>query len=201
MIRRATVRMVTTMMVVLAVAALLAAPALAATTVPIQIGSTGETIGSATFTRTLQGDGTEVIAMTLDVTGSGRTLEEVHVCVGGTPFTGRIAPGQCRFGFSGLSGTVFTRNLDLGTEFVGKRVCLQPHMEVVATAGGASDTGYAGWVAGKPFFGSLCLEPGGTEVPLGAAGVLGLSAALAAGLGVVVLGRRASRSARVTRVG
>jgi hypothetical protein len=200
MIRRAVARTLTTVAVAVAVAALSAAPALAAVTVPIQIGSKGETVGTATFTRTLQGDGTEVIAMALDVTGSGRTLEEVHVCVGGTPFTDRVPPGKCRFGFSGLSGTVFTRNLDLGTGYVGKPVCLQPHMAVVATTGGASDTGYAGWAAGRPFFGSLCLEPGGTEVPLGAAGVLGLSAALAAGLGVVALGRRGARRAQATRV-
>ncbi|MFM8304421.1 MAG: hypothetical protein ACKOA9_09015 [Actinomycetota bacterium] len=198
MTRRAGVRRLMALVATLAGVVLLAAPALAATTVPIRIGNTGETIGTATFTRTLQGDGTERIAMTLDVTGSGRTLDVVNVCVGGDPFTGRIPPGRCRFGVTGLSGTTFTRDLDLGTEYVGRRVCLQPHLEVLSTDGRSTDTGYAGWVSGKPFFGSLCFESVGTEVPLGATGVLGLSALLATGLGVVALGRRrtATPSAR-----
>ncbi|MFO1536685.1 MAG: hypothetical protein ACKOVH_02510, partial [Actinomycetota bacterium] len=149
MTRRAGVRRLMALVATLAGVVLLAAPALAATTVPIRIGNTGETIGTATFTRTLQGDGTERIAMTLDVTGSGRTLDEVHVCVGADPFTGRIPPERCRFGVTGLSGTTFTRDLDLGTEYVGRRVCLQPHLEVLSTDGRSTDTGYAGWVSGK----------------------------------------------------
>ena len=193
MTRRTTHHLLALLAITVVTLLAVAAPAVAAASVPIQIGSTGQTIGSATFTRTQQSDGTESIAMSLDVTGSGTTLDEVHVCVGTTPFTDRIPPGQCRFGFTGLSGTTFTRTLDLGRDHVGRPVCLQAHLAVHRADGVTTDTGYAGWIAGKPFFGSLCLEPGGTSVPVGAVGLLGLSGLLAAGIGTVALVRRRVR--------
>ena len=195
MTRRTRIRTLAVAAFALRAAVFGAAPALAATTVAIRAGATGDPIGTATLDRTLQGDGSEVVTIRLDLTGSGPTLEEVHVCVGGDPFTGRKPPGRCAFSATGLSGTTFVGDLDLGTAYLGRPVCLQPHLAVLSADGRSTATAYAGWTTGRPFFGSVCLGPDGTEVPAGTAGGLGLALLVAGGLGVALLGsRRAART-------
>lgn len=186
----------------LAVAALAvtatAAPAVAATGFDIREGNTGVDIGDAMVTRTLQGDGTETIQVDLDVTGSGEQLSDVHVCVDDAPFTSRISPGLCDFGFEPLSGTTFSETVNIGPGYVGQPVCLQIHMQVVSdTDETMTNTAYVNWQEGQPFFGSLCLDPDGTEVPVGTWGALGLAGVLALALGAVVVKGRRSPAARV----
>jgi hypothetical protein len=179
------------MLAALAVAAT-AAPALAATTVPIREGNNGDTIGSATVSRTLLGDGTEAVQVDLDITGSGEQFADVHVCVDDVAFTSRMTPGLCEFGYTGLSGTTFSETLNIGSGYVGQQVCLQIQSAVVSeTDATLTNTAYASWQEGQPFFGSLCLDPDGSEVPVGTWGALGLAGMLAVALGVVLVkGRR-----------
>ena len=57
------------------------------------------------------------------------------------------------------------------------------------------DTAFAGWTkSGNEWFGSVAVEPaeGGTSVPVGTVGGVGLAAAL--GLGLVLAVRRRSRA-------
>jgi len=172
-------------------------PAFAATTVDIGQGNVGTKIGTASYTRTLQGDGSKVIGVSIDITGSGEHLTKVHVCTAAEPFTKRIPPGQCQFVFDGVTGTTFTRDLNIGSGYVGKQVCLQNHVDVALDADATvTNTGYAAWVAGSPFYGSVCLDPTGTQVPVGTWGALGLSAVVAVALGALfVVSRRSSSNA------
>jgi hypothetical protein len=176
----------------LAVAAT-AAPAVAAIGFEIREGNNGDKIGDATVTRTLQGDGTETIQLDMDITGSGEQFTDAHVCVGGSEFTSRITPGLCDFGFEPLSGTTFSETMNIGSGYVGQQVCLQIHSAVVSDLDPLiTNTAYVNWQDGQPFFGSLCLDPDGSEVPVGTWGALGLAGVLAAALGVVLVKGRHS---------
>ena len=180
--------------VVVATLALSVASAYASTTYDVGMGNTNIKIGTATYTRTLQGDGSETLGVSIDVTGSGRHLTAVHVCVAATAFTSRTSPGQCAFGFDPVSGTTFSRSLDLGTSHVGSPVCIQNHVGVAAdTDATVVDTAYAAWHSGSPFYGTFCLTPAGTDQPIGAYGAIALTGLIGVGFAVLlVTGRRRS---------
>src|SRR5207244_4354834 len=91
------------------VAAMIGATALAAGTAPafadqpsrtvtttIGANSSDDTVGSASFTRTLNGDGTTTVTVMGTLT-DGNTIKQSQLCYQDTgPYTERVSPGQCQ---------------------------------------------------------------------------------------------------------
>jgi hypothetical protein len=157
-------------------------------TSPIQAGADQQTVGSATFTRTANSDGTETLTVDLSVPGG---IDEDHLCLSSSPFTARIAPGQCAYSHENLGGATADQYvINVGTAYIGKTIYAQLH---VATSGG--DTAYAGWQPGKPFYGNVAIDPlpvaGVPAAPLlGTWMPAGLGALFVAGAGTVVWRQR-----------
>ena len=151
------------------------APAHADTTVTTTVAanSTGDVIGSATFTRTASG-GTDTLRIHLSVSAG---ISESHVCLSSQPFTSRVNPGSCPYSL-GATGTTADYTIDLGSAYEGQPVYAQVHV----VSKGA--TAYAGWHAGSPFYGNVEVRADlpGTTVPVGMAGSLGLALLLAVSL-------------------
>ena len=117
----------------------------------------------------------------------------VEYSVSGSPFTARVQPGQCLGVYENLSGTTFSTDLNIGSDYVDKVVCLQPQVDASLDSDSTvTYTGYANWQNGSPFFGNLCFAPDGTPTPVGALGVLGLSGLLSVAFAAAVFAKRRS---------
>ena len=158
--------------------------------VTIGQGTNGDPVGTGTLTRSLLGDGTETIDISLVLTAPGASFGQVHVCVSDSPFTSRIPPGQCEFGFENLSGTTFDELINIGTSHVGEDVCLQIHSLVVYEGERETQTAYADWKDGDPFYGSVCIPAASVPVPIGAIGAVGVAGFAGVALAVRQLRRR-----------
>jgi hypothetical protein len=151
-------------------------------TSPIATGSKGDNIGTATFTRTLNSDGTTTVTIVGQVSDG---ISESHLCYSDTgPFTGRISPGQCPLG-QGSTGTSVTYTVNFATADASKALYFQFHLV------SKGNTAYAGWQSGKPFYGNVEVDPAeaGTPVPVGTVGGIGMAAVAGAAL-LVGLRRR-----------
>ncbi len=157
-------------------------------TSPIQAGNNHTTVGSATFTRSANGDGTETLTVQLSVPGG---IAQDHLCLSDTAFTSRVSPGQCPYAHESLNGaTSDTFTVNVGTAYLGKTIYAQLH---VATTDG--QTAFAGWQAGNPFYGNVAIDAlpvaGAPAAPLlGRWMPLGLGVLFVAGMGAVVWRRR-----------
>ncbi|MBV8385230.1 MAG: hypothetical protein JO155_00415 [Acidimicrobiia bacterium] len=156
-------------------------------TSPIQSGADAQTVGSATFTRAAQSDGSSVVTVAASVPGG---ISESHLCYSTQPFTSRVPPGQCPLsqGNTGSTATYQLSSSATGTLY------FQLH---VVTSG---NTAYAGWQSGKPFYGNVAVDApaASTSVPVGTLG--GLGVALLAGMALLWTTRRA-RPATIAEVG
>jgi len=160
-------------------------------TSPIEAGNTHTVVGSATFTRTENGDGTETLTVDISVPGG---ITEDHLCLSDTAFTSRVPPGQCAYSHSNLNGATTDQFVvNVGSTYLGETIYAQLH---VVTQG---ETAYAGWQDGTPFYGNVAIDPVAPGVPaaplLGAWMPVGLAGLFIAGMGAVVLLRRRQASA------
>jgi hypothetical protein len=151
-----------------------------AVTSPIDAGNDRVTVGSATLARTRSSDGKESLQIDASVPGG---VKESHVCYGSSPYSSRVQPGQCPLS-QGQTGAAAHYTVDLGTAFVSSTVYIQLH---VATG---SDTAYAGWQQGNPYYGNVAVDAVSSDasLPVGVAGGAGL--ALLLGLGLLATARR-----------
>ena len=159
-------------------------------TSPIQAGSDAQTVGSATFTRTVAADGTSAVTVHAAVPEG---IQESSLCWATEPFTSRVAPGQCPLSQGKTGSTV---DYQVSSSSTGT-LYFQLH---VATEGG--DTAYAGWQPGKPFYGNVAVDAPSvsTSVPVGAFGGLGVAGL--AGVALIRANRRRGlldKSARVDK--
>ena len=157
-----------------------ATPAAAAdTTVTADVRATqsGTSVGTATFTRTAEADGTETLLIQASTNGD---ITASHVCLSDTPFTSRVSAGSCPYQ-QGATGSSVSYQIDLGSAYAGQRLYVQFHLDV------SGETAFAGWQDGNPFYGNVEVPAvsNPAAVPAGSVGALGLAALL--GL-VMVLG-------------
>jgi uncharacterized repeat protein (TIGR01451 family) len=138
--------------------------------VDIRAGSKGDDIGDAFF---LRDDEVLSIEMFLD---APNTFVETHVCLSAEPFTGRIPPGQCQYQEQGPGSGSYDIVLP-PAQFPDGTVpfsdplqsfCAQVHVSYDAPGLARTDAGggsaFAGWQAGKPFYGNVCF-PAAPEPP------------------------------------
>ena len=156
-------------------------------TTSIQAGNDHTTVGSATFTRELNTDGTEVLDVKISVP-SGMTAD--MLCLSHTAFTDRVTPATCpdQTNFEqhpALNGaTTDEYTVDVGTGYIGQSIFAQLH---VNTQGA---TAFAGWQPGNPFYGNVQIDAAPVQlVPqaplLGRLMPFGLGALFIAGMGLV----------------
>jgi MYXO-CTERM domain-containing protein len=184
-------RLISCMAIALGATALVAGPASATTatrtvTSPIKTGSDAKTVGTATFTRTLNNDGTTTVTVVGQV---GDGIKESHLCYSDTgPFTSRVSPGSCPLG-QGDTGTSVTYSVSFPASDASKPLYFQFHLV------SKGNTAYAGWHSGSPFYGNVQVDPAeaGTPVPVGTVGGIGLAAV--AGVALLVGLRRRSAAA------
>jgi hypothetical protein len=184
-------RLICFVALVLGAAAFVAGPAVATTatrtvTSPIASGSDDQNIGTATFTRTLNDDGTTTVKVVGQVSDG---ISESHLCYSDTgPFTSRISPGQCPLS-QGSTGTSVTYTVNFPTSDASKALYFQFHLV------SKGNTAYAGWHSGKPFYGNVQVDPAeaGTSVPVGTVGGIGIAAI--AGVALLVGLRRRTATA------
>ena len=157
-----------------------AAPALAANpnvvTSHIGAGSDNQVVGQATFTRTLNSDGTTTVQVVGNVDGS---IKESQLCYQDSgPYTSRVNPGSCQLS-QGKTGSSVTYTVNFPASEESKTIYFQFHLDI-------GDTAFAGWQDGNPFYGNVAVAPAesGTSVPVGTVGGIGLAAVLAAALAV-----------------
>jgi len=157
-------------------------------TVSIGAGNTDTPVGSPTFTRAENNDGTETLTVDLSVQPG---INEDHLCLSDTAFTSRIPPGQCAYSHTNLGGATSDQFVEnIGSSYVGKTLYAQLH---VATADG--QTAFAGWHAGNPFYGNVAIDPVAPGVP--AAPLFGSWAPI--GMAIVFLGGAGAVAWRRTR--
>lgn len=148
----------------------------------IQAGNSGTTVGTATFTRTANADGTETLTVDLTVPGG---INDDHLCLSATAFTSRISPGQCQYQHTNLGGVTTDQFVEnVGSTYVGETIYAQLS---VTTQG---NTAFAGWHPGSPFYGNVAIDAlpaqGVSAAPvLGGWMPLGLSALFLGGIGTV----------------
>jgi MYXO-CTERM domain-containing protein len=155
-------------------------------TSPISAGNNADKIGTATFTRTLNSDGTTTVTVVGQVSDG---IKESHLCYSDTgPFTSRVSAGQCPVG-QGNTGTSVSYTVNFPASDASKPLYFQFH---VVSKG---NTAYAGWHSGSPFYGNVQVDPAeaGTPVPVGTVGGIGLAAV--AGVALLVGLRRRSAAA------
>jgi hypothetical protein len=160
-------------------------PALAATTTtdpssdpppvvvtsPIQDGADAITVGQATFTRT----STSSTDTTVHVHGSVPDgIKASDLCYDTKPFTGRVSPGSCPVS-QGNTGTSVDYTVLVTGPAASGTLYFQFHLVV------GSDTAYAGWQPGSPFYGNVAVAAPGdsTPVPVGTLGGVGLAGLVA----------------------
>lgn len=174
----------------LAVAAQSASADPSPVTSPIQAGNNHQTVGSATFTRSDNGDGTETLTVDISVSGG---ITEDHLCLSHTAYTSRVSPGSCPYAHPNLGGATSDQFVvDLGSDYVGQTIYAQLH---VVTQG---QTAYAGWHAGNPFYGNVAIDAQSEGVPtaplLGTFAPIGLAVLFLGGIGGVLWRRRRQHS-------
>ena len=160
-----------------------AGPASAAGSITVDVlaGNTAAKVGTATFTRSLQSNGSETLTVHFAVPGG---IEASHVCLQAQPFSGRVSPGQCPY-TQGATGTSADYTIDLGRTYVGRDLFVQASVVTNNT------TAFAGWLDGSPFYGNVRLAADAATVPVGALGGLALALILAVALGTRLRRRRA----------
>lgn len=170
--------------------ALLAGPVHAetgTTTVDIKVstGNKAEVVGTATFTRSINADGTETLTIDLSVPGG---IDESHVCLSGEPFTSRVAAGSCAYA-QGSTGTTARYVIPLGTTYVGDPLYAQVHVVT------GDNTAFAGWQDGNPFYGNVRIEAVIGTNPVPAVNLIGgvtLTLLLSVGLAIGLVRRRST---------
>ncbi len=156
-------------------------------TSPIQAGNDHQTIGSATFTRTADANGSETLTVDLNVSVG---IAEDQLCLSDTAYTSRVSPGRCAYAHPNMAGATTDQYVvDLGTTYFGKTIYAQLH---VATSNG--QTAYAGWTDGNPFYGNVAIDAVAEGVPsaplLGSWLPVGLAVLFLGGIGAVAWRRR-----------
>ena len=166
-VRRTLAEVAALVVVLVAFAVAAAGPAMAAdstVTAEIRSGADGILVGSADFRRTVASDGSDTLTLVMSVPGG---ISESQVCLSPDAFTSKASPGQCPFS-QGKTGTTASYTIPLDATYAGRTVHVQAH---VVTKG---NTAYAGWQPG--FFGEVAVPaPGGTPVPAGTVGGVGLA--------------------------
>ena len=149
----------------------------------ISAGSDAVVVGQATFTRTLNDDGTTTVQVVGNVPGGIKESELCYTDAG--PYTSRVSPGQCQLS-QGKTGTSVTYTVGFPASDASKSLYFQFHID-------NGDTAFAGWHDGNPFYGNVEVQPAesGTSVPVGTVGGLGLAGVMGIGL-VLALRRRTS---------
>ena len=140
-------------------------------TSPIKAGSDAVTVGQATFTRTNSSSTNTTVQVHGSVPGG---IIESHLCYGTAPFTKRVPPGQCQLS-QGNTGTSVDYSVPVSGGDAGRTLYFQFHVVT------GSDTAYAGWQSGSPFYGNVAVAApaGSTSVPVGALGGIGLAGLVA----------------------
>jgi hypothetical protein len=157
-------------------------------TCAIKSGNDGQFVGQATFTRSVNADGTISVAVHGDVPDG---ISESHLCDQDTgPYTSRVSPGQCQLN-QGSTGTTVDYRVTFPATDADKPVYFQFHL---VTKG---NTAFAGWRNdASPFYGNAEVDPAAaTSVPVGTIGSVGLAGALGLGLAITIGRRRAASPA------
>ena len=165
----------------------MAGPALAQSgpmTVDVATGSDGIVVGTATFTRTIDGDGNEALQIALDVEGE---ISESAVCLSDQPFTSRVTRGKCPYQLANGSTSI-----DLGTAYAGETLYVQ--LSVVI----GDETAFAGLVSARPPYGNVELSAA-AAVPLPPIGLGALGLPALVGAAVLLAQIRSRRRARAQR--
>jgi len=153
-------------------------------------------VGTSTFTRTVNSDGTETLTVSLQVLG-GMTGDQL--CLSPTAFTSRVNKAQCPAQFDQHSftptATTDTFTMNVGTDYLGKTIYAQLH---VNTNG---QTGFAGWTSdgSGSFYGNVAVDsspiPGAPTAPLlGSWAPFALAALFMLGGGFVLTWQRRRRA-------